>query len=157
MTNADLRRLTGDPRNLAECPNCGHDWHPSGNAGSCAVVWMGKRCDCRSVRPRAWTVTAGNNSTDLGAVGHARTIAGARRVGRRAVLASLPNGEGSWTAWTEQHEPIAHEERSTRTGRSCHPPGLASGPVVNGERFAPGYTPEAADYEQRTRLAGAAS
>lgn len=25
------------------------------------------------------------------------------------------------------------------------------GPVVNGERFAPGYTPEAAAYEQRTR------
>ena len=25
------------------------------------------------------------------------------------------------------------------------------GPVVNGERFAPGYSPEAAAYEQRTR------
>ena len=27
------------------------------------------------------------------------------------------------------------------------------GPVVNGERFAPGYTAEAAEYEQRTREA----
>jgi len=27
----------------------------------------------------------------------------------------------------------------------------ANGPVVNGERFAPGYTPEAAEYEQSTR------
>jgi len=29
--------------------------------------------------------------------------------------------------------------------------GSRLGPIVNGERFAPGYTPEAAEYEQRTR------
>jgi hypothetical protein len=62
------------------------------------------------------TVTAGSNSTELGIVGYATTIRGAQRIGRRAVLASLPNGEGSWTAWSEQHEPSAHEVRGIRTG-----------------------------------------
>jgi hypothetical protein len=62
------------------------------------------------------TVTAGNNSTELGIVGQATTIRGAQRIGRKAVMASLPNGEGSWTAWSEQHEPIAHEDRGLRTG-----------------------------------------
>ena len=39
-----------DSREVATCPNCGHWWHPSGAAGSCMVVWMGKRCGCRSMR-----------------------------------------------------------------------------------------------------------
>ncbi|MDP2350088.1 MAG: hypothetical protein Q8M74_02915 [Chloroflexota bacterium] len=39
--------MTADARTLSACPNCGHDWHPSGAAGSCAVSWMGERCGCR--------------------------------------------------------------------------------------------------------------
>ena len=30
---------------------------------------------------------------------------------------------------------------------------MTAGPIVNGEQFAPGYTPEAAAYEQATRPA----
>jgi len=36
-----------DSRNLISCPNCGHWWHPSGATGSCSVIWMGERCNCR--------------------------------------------------------------------------------------------------------------
>ena len=42
-----------DSRRLSDCPNCGHDWHPSGAAGSCPVIWMGGRCGCRRMsRPK---------------------------------------------------------------------------------------------------------
>jgi hypothetical protein len=42
-----------DSRRLLDCPNCGHGWHPSGAAGSCPVVWMGERCNCRRMsRPK---------------------------------------------------------------------------------------------------------
>lgn len=49
---------TGDVHNLSACANCGHDWHPAGNAGSCSVVWMGKPCGCRRRTPAPEMTTA---------------------------------------------------------------------------------------------------
>lgn len=43
-----------------------------------------------------YVVTAGSNSTDLGIVGKAATIAGAKRIGRAAVR-TLPNAEGTYS------------------------------------------------------------
>lgn len=40
-----------DSRDLDSCPNCGHWWHPTGNAGSCSVIEMGERCGCRTRKP----------------------------------------------------------------------------------------------------------
>ena len=46
-------------------------------------------------------VTAGNNSTDLGCVGRANTLLAAKRIGRKAVRNSLPNGQGSYRIWAD--------------------------------------------------------
>ena len=69
---------------------------------------------------KQYIVTAGSNSTDLGVVGRASTLLGARRIGRKAVRESLPNAEGSYRV----HEWVIDEtgitvmggERSIRTG-----------------------------------------
>ena len=66
---------------------------------------------------KTYTITADDNSTDLGVVGYADTLLGAKRIGRRAVRTMLPNGEGRYTLHN-QH--VAGrwltEERSIRTG-----------------------------------------
>lgn len=71
-----------DARRLSECPNCGHDWHPSGAAGSCAVVWMGERCGCRRMTrpdPHACTAEMFGSSWAVGPVTDHPTITEARR------------------------------------------------------------------------------
>lgn len=68
---------------------------------------------------KTYTITAGNNSTDLGVVGHADTYLGAKRIGRKAVREMLPDGQGSYTI-KHNHmtfaESMEREERSIRTG-----------------------------------------
>ena len=61
-----------------------------------------------------YQVTAGNNSTDLGKVGEASTIIGAKRIGRKAVLTMLPNGEGTY--YYSINGQRRGETRSIRTG-----------------------------------------
>jgi len=69
-----------DSRRLSDCPNCGHDWHTSGAAGSCAVMWMGERCNCRRMtRPDPHAYTA-----DL-----AEIRAVAREAALEAIVAAL--------------------------------------------------------------------
>ena len=71
-----------DSRRLADCPNCGHDWHPSGAAGSCPVVWMGSRCGCRRMTrpdPRAFTAELHGSAWAIGPKADHPTIAAARR------------------------------------------------------------------------------
>ncbi|MFO0449530.1 MAG: hypothetical protein ACK52I_12870 [Pseudomonadota bacterium] len=69
-----------------------------------------------------YIVTAGNTSTDLGVVGSSSTLLGAKRIGRRAVRESLPNGEGSYRVqeWvideTGVTVTVSGAERSIRTG-----------------------------------------
>lgn len=63
---------------------------------------------------RFW-ISAGNNSTDLGTVGRANTLLGAKRIGRAAVKTMLPNGEGVYTVRDRSHREVAGEERSIRT------------------------------------------
>jgi hypothetical protein len=54
-----------------------------------------------------YIITAGNQSTDLGAVGRAKTLLGAKRIGRRAVRDSLPNGQGGYRVWSDDSRLIA--------------------------------------------------
>lgn len=66
---------------------------------------------------KTYTITAGDNSTDLGVVGHADTFLGAKRIGRRVVRMTLPNGAGIYTIHN-RHVPGKwyREERSIKTG-----------------------------------------
>ncbi len=64
-----------------ECPNCGHDWHPSGAAGSCAVLWMGERCACRRMSPPdpdRYRAELGGSAWAIGPVASFATIRAAR-------------------------------------------------------------------------------
>ena len=61
-----------------------------------------------------YQVTAGNDSTDLGTVGQASTILGSKRIGRRAVLTVLPNGEGTY--YWHVNGQRRGETRSLKTG-----------------------------------------
>ena len=64
-----------------------------------------------------YIITAGNQSTDLGAVGRAKTLLGAKRIGRRAVRDSLPNGQGGYRVWSDNDgRLIAGGTRGTSTG-----------------------------------------
>ena len=45
---------------------------------------------------KKYSITAGNNSTDLGIVGSADTLLGAKRIGRKVVKESLPDGCGNY-------------------------------------------------------------
>lgn len=64
-----------------------------------------------------YVITAGNYSTDLGIVGRARTLAGAKRIGRRALRESLPDGYGSYRVWLEDGAyPVAGGTRTLATG-----------------------------------------
>lgn len=62
-----------------------------------------------------YTITAGDNSTDLGTVGTAKTMLAARRIGRAAVRSSLPRGEGSYKVRDADGREVLVEERSIRT------------------------------------------
>ena len=62
-----------------------------------------------------FSVTAGNNSTDLGRVGTSATIGGAQRIGRRIVLERLPNKEGSYKIINSAGCELMTGERSLRT------------------------------------------
>lgn len=62
-----------------------------------------------------YTITAGSHSTDLGTVGHAKTLLGAKRIGRRAVREALPNGHGNYRVWTDDSRHVAGGERTLRT------------------------------------------
>lgn len=62
-----------------------------------------------------YTITAGDNSTDLGTVGTANTIRGAQRIGRAAVRASLPRGEGVYKVHDSDGREVMIGERSIRT------------------------------------------
>lgn len=59
-------------------------------------------------------VLAGSNSTELGCVGIADTLAQARRHARRVVTTWLPNGEGSYTL-KQGEMTLERGERSIRT------------------------------------------
>jgi len=63
-----------------------------------------------------YTITAGNNGTDFGQVGTAKTILGAKRIGRAAVRDSLPHGEGNYKVRDTDGREVLTEERSVRTG-----------------------------------------
>lgn len=76
-----------------------------------------------------YVITAGSNSTDLGIVGKAATIAGAKRIGRAAVR-TLPNGEGTYcvrSPWSLDGPAIEYlrGECSIRTGFKWHEQVLA--------------------------------
>ena len=62
-----------------------------------------------------YVITAGDNSTDLGTVGRAKTIPGAKRIGRHAVRTLLPNGQGSYRVWSDDNQLIAGGKRSLST------------------------------------------
>lgn len=62
-----------------------------------------------------FTVTAGDNNTDLGQVATSKTILGAKRLGRAAVRDSLPNGHGIYKVRDESGREVLIEERSIRT------------------------------------------
>ena len=64
-----------------------------------------------------YTITAGNNSTDLGRVGTASTPAAAKRIGRNAVRSCFPNGEGSYKVIDAEGREVLSGERSMRTER----------------------------------------
>lgn len=64
---------------------------------------------------KQYRVTAGNANTDLGIVGYANTILGAKRIGRRAVSESLPNGEGNYNVRTDVGYCVLHGEYGSRT------------------------------------------
>lgn len=65
---------------------------------------------------KRYTITAGDNSTDLGIVGRADTLLGAKRIGRAAVRDSLPHGEGEYKVRAQDGQQALREERSSRTG-----------------------------------------
>jgi hypothetical protein len=62
------------------------------------------------------TITAGNNSTELGIVGKASSRLGAVRIGRKAVTNSLPDGCGIYKVWDEIGRELLVGEKSIRTG-----------------------------------------
>ncbi len=62
-----------------------------------------------------YIVTAGDHSTDLGTVGRAKTMLGAKRIGRAAVRDSLPNGCGGYRVKTADGRQVAGESRDIRT------------------------------------------
>ena len=62
-----------------------------------------------------YTITAGDNSTDLGIVGTADSLKTAQQIGREAVASSLPQGHGTYKVRDAQGREAACEERSTRT------------------------------------------
>lgn len=66
--------------------------------------------------PPAYTVFAGNNSTDLGQVGTSKTLLGAKRIGRAVIREALPNGEGSFIVRDKEGRTVLSSERSIRTG-----------------------------------------
>jgi hypothetical protein len=71
-----------DSRDLDACRNCGHWAHPTGAAGSCAVVWMGERCGCRRLTlpdPHAYTAAMYGSSWADGPVTDHPTITAVRR------------------------------------------------------------------------------
>jgi hypothetical protein len=63
----------------------------------------------------SYTITAGDNSTDLGIVGRSPTKFGAKILGRRAVRESLPNGCGGYRVWDDAGRQVAGESRTIRT------------------------------------------
>jgi hypothetical protein len=62
-----------------------------------------------------YIITAGNQSTDLGTVGRAKTLLGAKRIGRRAVRDRLPNGHGGYRVWSDEGQLIAGGTRGLST------------------------------------------
>jgi hypothetical protein len=62
-----------------------------------------------------YTITAGDNSTDLGTVGRSKTLRGAKRIGRAAVRASLPNGCGGYRVWDEGGQQVVGGSRDIHT------------------------------------------
>ena len=64
---------------------------------------------------KRYTVTAGNNNTDMGVVGSSDTLLGAKRIGRKVITDSLPNGHGTYYVHVPGCE-RAGETRSIRTG-----------------------------------------
>lgn len=70
-----------DARALSACPWCGHDWHPSGAAGSCPVIWMGAVCACRRMTlpdPGRYTATLSGPAWTSGPMARFATIREAR-------------------------------------------------------------------------------
>lgn len=61
------------------------------------------------------TITAGNNSTELGIVGTASTRLGAVRIGRKAVSDTLPEGCGTYKVRDEIGRELLVGEKSIRT------------------------------------------
>ena len=61
------------------------------------------------------TITAGNNSTELGIVGKASSRLGAVRIGRKAVSNSLPDGCGTYKVRDEIGRELLVGEYSVRT------------------------------------------
>lgn len=68
-----------------------------------------------SNNPR-YAVSAGDNSTDLGCVGHSATRIGARTLGRKHVDACLPGGCGSYTVRDHDGQTVERGERTLQTG-----------------------------------------
>ena len=50
---------------------------------------------------KKYIITAGNYNTDLGIVGSADTLLGAKRIGRKVVKESLPDGCGNYKVRTK--------------------------------------------------------
>lgn len=67
-----------------------------------------------------YTITAGNNTTDLGTVGTRRTLSAAIRIGRLAVRDCLPGGQGRYTVRDADGRDIVCAERSLRTEMQWH-------------------------------------
>jgi hypothetical protein len=63
-----------------------------------------------------YTITAGDNSTDLGLVGSTDTLLNAKRIGRAAVRNQLPNQQGRYKIRNADGNEVANGERSIRTG-----------------------------------------
>lgn len=61
-----------------------------------------------------YTITAGSHSTDLGIIGRADTLLGAKRIGRKAVRTMLPDGHG-WYRIVSPNNDSRGEVRSLRT------------------------------------------
>lgn len=62
-----------------------------------------------------YTIHAGDNSTDLGQVSTAETLAGAKLKGRAAVARMLPDGDGTYTVRDGHGQDVLRGERSIRT------------------------------------------
>lgn len=63
-----------------------------------------------------YIVTAGDSNTDLGRVGRSNTLLASKRIGRKAVRQSLPDGCGGYRVWTADGRQVGGGERSIRTG-----------------------------------------